>query len=221
MLIQHVVVVWNLVFLDEAYSGSLVKIIGSLGAYLFLVIVGTSGYLSHTAKETELSFSQISQMFLIRGLSLLGWGLVISVVTFLFLPQDAVLFGVLSLIGFSTVLLPYFIRYRSFAWFILFTAPVLSWLVSTVFPGNMYLFIFNSYPEQLSTLDYWPIFPWISLVLIGLEIGRRLSSSENVEMPQNILLSAMTYVGRHTLAVYLLHIPILYVLFSSIKYLVF
>lgn len=60
------------------------------------------------------------------------------------------------------------------------------------------------------SVDYFPLFPWLFLFLFGTVLGgvcldRRQSPLLSVRLP-----AAVTWLGRHSLPVYVLHQPILY-----------
>ena len=56
--------------------------------------------------------------------------------------------------------------------------------------------------------DYWPVLPWSLLYLTGTQFGRMLlrdDAGKGRSIP-----AALTFPGRHSLVIYLLHQPILY-----------
>lgn len=64
------------------------------------------------------------------------------------------------------------------------------------------------YPGFYSS-DYYPVFPWAFLFLLGFCLGRRMAARRE-ELP---LLSAhfppaLTFAGRHSLLIYLVHKPL-------------
>ena len=64
------------------------------------------------------------------------------------------------------------------------------------------------YPGFYSS-DYYPVFPWAFLFLLGFCLGRRMAARRE-ELP---LLSAhfppaLTFAGRHSLLIYLVHQPL-------------
>lgn len=223
MMVQHCQIVWNFVFVGKPTAENWAESVGRIGALLFLLLVGVSGYLSFSFKEKQSSFAKISTKFLKRGTFLMGWGFVISLLTIFAIPYAPIYFGVLSFIGLNVILLPYFIKYQPLSWLFIFTAPVVGYFVSTYHPETLNWLLFGVYPSYFSSLDYWPLFPWITIVLLGVELARRLYKNGkrqfSVKEIKNI--SVLTWIGSHTLLLYLLHIPVLYVLFTCVKYLVF
>ena len=64
------------------------------------------------------------------------------------------------------------------------------------------------------TLDYRPLLPWLAAVLVGTVLGeslaRRRPTQPGSGRPASTLTAGLAWLGRHSLAVYLLHQPILY-----------
>ena len=58
--------------------------------------------------------------------------------------------------------------------------------------------------------DYWPVFPWIFLFLLGMAFGRLLEQKRAHPLLQKHFSPALTFAGRHSLIIYLVHQPILY-----------
>ena len=120
-----------------------------------------------------------------RGALVFGAGALVTAVTVLFMPEDVVLFGVLTLLGSAMVLLPRFL-YQN-----LFTA---------------YL---GFYPEGFFSTDYFPLVPWLFLFWSGFFLYH-LIGRERMEPLHHSICPALGWLGRHSLVVYLLHQPVLY-----------
>ena len=63
-------------------------------------------------------------------------------------------------------------------------------------------------------IDYWPIFPWFGVMLLGLSAGNLLYSKGNRRFalgatPRPPAMGGLTFLGRHSLLIYLVHQPIL------------
>jgi len=61
-----------------------------------------------------------------------------------------------------------------------------------------------------SSADYFPLLPWLFLFLLGAWVGGRLPAEERAPRLYTPLPAWMTWPGRHSLLIYLLHQPILY-----------
>lgn len=62
-------------------------------------------------------------------------------------------------------------------------------------------------------LDYEPIFPWLGATLLGVAAGRLLPRGGAIAPPA---LAPIAWMGRWTLAIYLIHQPVLFAIFSLV-----
>lgn len=171
-----------------------------------------------------------------RGLMAFGGGLLVSAVTALVMPGDSVFCGVLTLLGTATLLTipldPLLRRVParaglagSFLAFLLLRDVNEGWLGFEsvrilALPEGLYRDLFTAClgfpPTGFHSTDYFSLFPWIFLFLTGyfLFLLRR-------EEPAALRLPVVSAMGRHSLAVYLLHQPLVYgllfVLFGAMR----
>ncbi len=163
-----------------------------------------------------------------RGVVLNLLGLGITVVTRLFMPEQTVRFGILSFLG-CAVLLMYLLEkparrlppvpglVLSFALFLLtlhinegyigFRA-----LLSIDLPSALYevkLLTPLGFPFRgFQSGDFFPILPWLLLYLTGYHLGRVFERCRELHGAARINIPVLSYVGRRTLWVYLLHQPL-------------
>jgi uncharacterized membrane protein len=156
-----------------------------------------------------------------RGLQLIGWGLVISLITWLALgPALYIRFGILHFLGVSTVLSYPYLRWR---WVNVALGIILIglgiWLQQFRFnPPWSYLFWLGLEPANHRYVDFFPFVRWFGIVLIGIGAGNWLYAKSERQFPLNDLsmvpsVRRMIVLGRHTLSIYLLHQPVLWTLF--------
>jgi uncharacterized membrane protein len=72
-------------------------------------------------------------------------------------------------------------------------------------------------PAGFITVDYFPLFPWLGVVSLGLFTGKTLYKDYKrryylPDLSKNILIKIFTYIGKHSLFIYLIHQPILIIL---------
>lgn len=148
-----------------------------------------------------------------RGFRLLCIGLAVAVATALVgLP---VKFGILELLGLCMllcgVLRNQLRRARSWAFFgaclLLFVG---TWvLTARVRVSVPYLYPFGLRTEEFYSADYWPVIPWAFLYLAGVSLAALLKLEES-RPPRRAVPAALTFPGRYSLVIYLVHQPILY-----------
>lgn len=150
--------------------------------------------------------------------------LLVSAATYFALPQGWVFFGILHQIALASVLALPFLRLPAAAALIaaaiFFIVP--HFLRSEIF-ATPWLWWVGLAPVPPASFDYVPLFPWFGNVLVGIAIGklgiargldRRLATWRPVLWPGRLL----AFGGRHSLAVYLLHQPILYGFFFLVAH---
>ena len=148
----------------------------------------------------------------------------VSAATLFIVPDMFIFFGILHSIALSSVLglafvrapIPLVIAAAGFS----FLAP---WLLSApVFdaPALLWLGLFTERPRSV---DYVPIFPWFGVVLVWIvaariapllarrvEASRRLFGSGGLARLRVWMLRPLAWAGRNSLALYLLHQPLLF-----------
>lgn len=196
-------------------------------AALFLLLVGVSMVLAAERRSPKAR----DRLWLTRGAKLLGWALSITVVTRLFLGDTFILFGILHLIGVALLLAPLLWRGRAGA---LVIGPLLigaGVLLSGRVARSMWWLPFGMRPAGFESVDYYPLLPWLGVIVIGLGLGQliapillRTSVRERVTEKTTArerapgLFAPLAAVGRHALAVYIIHQPLMLAVFWLFGY---
>src|SRR3989344_2683310 len=128
-------------------------------AILFITTAGIS--LSLAAKEKP--FKQILQRITIILFAALG----ISVTTFLFFKEQFIFFGILHLIGVSLLITYPFHNKPKLSLLLSFFSLLLGFYLSTTTISSSSFLWIGLRSEQFQTLDYFPLFPWISFLFLG------------------------------------------------------
>ncbi len=118
--------------------------------------------------------SKLFRKYLRRGLKLFALGLVLTAVTRVFLPERYILFGILHFFGVSAILAYPYLRLKeaNLLMALLFLIPGY-WLGTRTF-GFSTLVWLGFRPEHFQALDYFPVFPWFGMVLLGIYLGNSL-----------------------------------------------
>jgi len=139
---------------------------------------------------------------------------IISVITWFYIPRGFVVFGILHFIGTSIILSLIFIRYRVInIIFGLFFIIVGFYLKSLTFDFNI-LIPLGFIPNNFWTIDYFPLFPWFGIFLIGISIGNIIYPDfkrkyEIKDLSKKLLVKSFCFLGRNSLLIYFLHQPII------------
>ena len=145
---------------------------------------------------------------------ILAAALLVSLGTWWLDPATFVFFGILHLIVVASLLaLPFL---RAPLWLILAAAVVFIvgpyFLTSPFFDAPAWYWLGLS-PNPPPTVDYVPVFPWFGVVLLGVAAGRLILANPDIPLwrwpATGRLTRALSFAGRWSLAIYLIHQPLL------------
>lgn len=188
-------------------------------ATLFLLVAGISLVVSHARSSVRLSGFALTKKFLKRGAGIFALGLLVTLATWLYLREGFVIFGILHLIGVSVMISPFFFRFGKY--------NILSGLLCIAggfftrsVHGLVWLLPLGIYPASFVSVDYTPLIPWFGAVLIGMGVGEFLYSGgiRRFEVPHlpGRVAAPLAFVGQHSLAIYLVHQPVIILLLAVI-----
>ena len=156
--------------------------------------------------------------FLRRLAILIGCAAVVTVTSVILFPRAPVYFGILHSIALCSVIgLPM----RRFVFPNLLLGGLIITIGSTIqsayFDSRTLNWIGMS--ETLpATLDHRPLFPWMGVVLLGIAAGNTLLERRMPAPPaQGVLARGISFLGRHTLFLYMAHVPVLIALMRTIS----
>ena len=176
---------------------------------------------------------QLSRHPLRRSLMLVGCGAAITLVTWFFMPSELIQYGVLTLLGFSALLMiplhkllkrvpPLAGLFCSFGLFLLLRnvpngSLGFEGLRLCTLPDWLYgseLFAVLGFPSPaFSSSDYFPLIPWFFLFVTGYFLWSLLSRQEKALKCLHPGCAPLAFLGRHSLVIYLAHQPVLMALF--------
>ena len=179
---------------------------------------------------------QLSRHHVKRGLLLVGCGAAISLITWLAMPSQRILYGVLNLLGLSALLLiPLDKLFRKVpAWAGLGGALLLFALTKNVSRGSLgfeglvlcqlpsWLYVTDllavaGFPSPgFWSTDYFPLLPWFFLFCAGYFLWGLLSQSERAKERLASGVRPLSFLGRHSLVIYLAHQPVLMGVFLAV-----
>jgi uncharacterized membrane protein len=187
--------------------------IARLGGATFIFLAGLSLTLSYRrATKTRLAGWRLFRKYLGRGVWIFSFGLLITFLTWIFVPEDMIVFGILHLIGVSIILAYPFLTLKLPNAVLGFGCIIIGLYLRNFDADHAYLAWLGVKPDSFM-LDYWPLFPWFGVMLLGICAGNTLYGGRirSVPGPAPKLpgIRPLGFLGRHSLPVYLLHQPIL------------
>ncbi len=188
--------------------------IGRFAATAFVFLVGLSLTISYSRARQEKTGSDLFKKYLFRGIKIFCLGLAITGITFLSFPEFAVVFGVLHCIGLSIVIaFPFIRKGRTSLLLGLFLAIAGLWVAEFSFPFPWLLWL-GLKPVGFQSFDYFPLLPWFGVILLGIFAGNLLYPNgkrafQLPGFPPNPVVRLLCFLGRHSLVIYFLHVPVL------------
>ncbi|MBI3941768.1 MAG: DUF1624 domain-containing protein [Chloroflexi bacterium] len=215
-------VLYHLLFDLSSLGGYSIQVLSGFWLYfaratatLFILLMGVSLTISYAkAKKSRNPGAAILPKYLKRGGEILAWGIVITFVTYFFTRDSVIVFGILHFMGLATMLAYPFLKLRAWNLVLGSSFIALGFYLKNLTFDFPWLVWLGLRPEHFHTLDYFPLFPWFGVVLIGVFLGntfypysvRKLALPDLSHLPLPQLLSSL---GRHSLFIYLIHQPIL------------
>ena len=221
MMLFHVC--WDLVFLFDMnmgwYAGTPGRLWQQAICWVFILLSGFC--------------APFGRYMLRRGTVVFGAGAVVTLATLVFMPEDRVVFGVLTFLGsamlLTGVLEPLLKKIPPAAG--LAVSAVLfaltyhldeRWLgfgglrlaLPDAWYANYFTAFFGFLPFDFYSTDYFALLPWLFLFWAGYylhkAVGRR-----RMEPLRRSVCPALGWMGRHSLLLYLLHQPVIYGVLSA------
>lgn len=198
-------------------SSGILFFIARLSATMFITIAGISLSISYSRVKNKLNKKDILIKFIKRGTKILFLGLVISLVTWIYLQEGFIIFGILHFIGVSIILSILFIEFKYInillGIFFIFIGFILG---SFIFNFNLLLPL-GFVPKNFWTVDYFPLFPWFGIILFGISIGNMIYPGLKrkyliKDLSENNIIASLCFLGRNSLFIYFIHQPIIIML---------
>lgn len=179
------------------YQAPLWFSIGKISALLFIFISGLSSGFSRAPVR--------------RGLNVLFYGIVITIVTYLFVRKEYVRFGILHFLGVTMILSSLIFRLSSRTlWGLVGSFALLGfWFKGQVVETSLFL-PFGLMYDGFSSVDYYPLFPYLAVTLLGILAYRRFFAQRTEPLfPFRLNFGLTKWLSRNSLGIYLIHQPII------------
>jgi uncharacterized membrane protein len=198
----------------DVYSGAW-YLLARATASLFLLLVGISLVLS--ASRAEGQNRDIFPHLLRRGLWIFALGMGLTLATYILIGEGFIVFGVLHLIGTSIIISYPFLKRQSLSGLLGLSFILAGWPLQGIEFDYPWLLWLGLAPAGFRSLDYFPLFPWWGMILVGISLGSFFypGYQRRIPLPDLSLcqpIKTFISLGRNSLLIYLVHQPILIVL---------
>jgi len=173
----------------------------------FLYIAGLSLFITHGSTINWKSF--------IRRYGATAFcAILVSLVTFILFKTDMIRFGILHAISVSGLIGLFLLKLNT-ASLTLLTVIIFAFnlLIQKPVEGNYFLQWLVYTTETPNSLDYRPIIPWIAPFILGMASYKPFQKWGILKASRSVVhkeLSILSWLGRNSLILYLLHQPILF-----------
>ncbi|ONI39010.1 hypothetical protein AN640_02065 [Candidatus Epulonipiscium fishelsonii] len=177
----------------------------------------------------------LSQGNLKRAVKILMIGACISLLTFILYKDSFILFGIFHYFGCAILIyelskniilklpqktfiiifmLCFYITYNVYNDYIYLIFTKLEFSS----PNNIFFVPLGFSLDSFSSLDYYPMLPWIFPFLIGTLLGKSVKNSNLPKCLYKEHVPALSKIGRKTLLIYILHQPLLFAIFYGMEF---
>lgn len=198
---------------DTSRMGFFENGIGNISAFLFITLCGVSATLGkHNLKHSA---------------QLLGLSLAITAATAVFdyftNSGSLILFGILHFLCIGTFAAHFLKKLPIWALSILgIISYCLGKYFETIRVNCVFLFPLGLMSQDFYSADYFPVFPFLAYVILGVIIGKSVYKNKHSLFSFEPKRNSIGFLGRHTLFLYFAHQPlvlgILWVLFYILKH---
>jgi uncharacterized membrane protein len=185
-----------------------------LVASIFILLVGLSLVLSHSRASRSGSEKGFFKKIIKRGLKIFCLGLLVTLVTYLQIGPGFIIFGILHFIGIAIILSYPFLRLGALNIIMAIFFIVIGLVFQAQTVNSPWLLWLGLLPQGFYMLDFFPIFPWFGLVLVGIYLGNTFYEGyeRRFKLPDwsgLFPVKSLEILGRNSLLIYFIHPPII------------
>ncbi len=182
-------------------------------AAIFIFVSGVAAFVSF-----EKNKENFTKRYFKRGGKLLVFAGFITLFTYIFVPQGTVFFGILHFFAATSFLVPFFIRYNKLN----LAGGLLIILCGFYLQLNQfdfsYLFWLGFMPKNFFTFDYFPLIPWLGVLMLGIYSGKYIVRRIAEIKFESRYAAPFMFLGKNSLTVYLFHQPVLIILLIALGF---
>lgn len=185
-------------------------------ASIFIFLSGAAARISFEAHKEG-----FGKRYFTRGVKLLVFAAFVTLFTSIFVPEGTIYFGILHFFAASSFLVPLFIKYNRLNLVAGLSIVTVGFYLQQTDFNFSYLFWLGFIPRGFSTFDYFPLIPWLGVLLLGVYSGEHIAGKTvNIKF-KNKLAGKFMFFGKNSLTVYLVHQPILIIILLALGFKLF
>ncbi len=190
-------------------------------AITFLLLVGISLTVSYRrARERQPTGEGLFTKFLWRGLRVFAIGMGFPLTAWA-TSFGYVHFGILHLIGAAIILSYPLLSYRWLNLGLWAVFYLLGGAIASIYLSHNWLAWLGLHTRFYAPLDYFPLIPWLGVVLLGIFIGNTIYQPTGrifylPDWSHLLPVRLLQFLGRHSLIIYVIHQPLLLVILYAL-----
>jgi uncharacterized membrane protein len=185
-------------------------------AAIFVFVSGIVAYVSYKNLKEK-----IRRNYFLRGFKLLFFAILITLFTYLFVPNETIFFGILHFFAVSSFLVPFFIKYRRFNFVAGCFITLVGFYMQLISFNFSFLFWLGFIPSNFVTFDYFPLMPWLGVLMLGIYFGGNIVKKVAKAQSNSIFGRFFAILGKNSLTIYLVHQPILILILALLGFRLF
>ncbi len=186
----------------EIINAPFITVLIYLFAGMLIFISGASSYLGKNTLK--------------RGGIVLLCALGVTAVTYVLFPKNYIGFGILHLLGVSMIVSWVAKKFHVPNWAVLIFAVlvfVLGLFAVKIQVETTLLFWLGFTTKNYSALDFYPLLPWLGVFLFGYLFSSKFYKEHKSPFSKGWYRNdILSFSGRHSLVIYVLHQPVVYLL---------
>ena len=209
-------------FKEIEYNTTTLKTIAKIAQFIFIGSVGINLTLS---KEGSNDKGENKKEYIKKNLKrifkLLFLAILMSVFTYFIFGDNFIKFGILHFITIASLVLFYIVDDIKVIYILLILSILVYYLIRknpevfTSVPEKL-AFVSGFYNRRFTSIDHFPIFPWIIVVLVGVLIGHSIKRKKPglpKKIKENFIVSSLGKIGKSSLEIYAIHWIVLYIIY--------
>jgi uncharacterized membrane protein len=227
MFIYHIFVFLKILTPYDYLNNFYINVIGIISRNIFIILIGISLYLSY---KNSSNFNAYKKKQLQRSIKIYLIAIYITLFTYCSIYEYYIVFGVLHFISISILILHNYINNFIVLFLILFISLYFNY--NPIYLHSNYSFInyiyniigFNVYKN---TIDSFPLIKWLPKIILGIYIGyiihyiitlykQKTTYKSNKRINKQKKYDILSLIGKNTLLLYIIHMPIIYIIIKYI-----
>lgn len=196
-----------------------------LNEFLGIDIDYLNGFWYWEGKASALTFiflagisSGFSKSTVRRGIKVLAFAMMVTIVTYIFFREEYIRFGILHFLGTSMILFPLLKSMNNV--FLLISSMTLALIaipLKNTVAGTSFLLPFGVMYRGFTTLDYYPLIPYLSVFILGILVYKMFYYKKQSLFKFNYQNEYITMISKNSLRIYLAHQPIIVAMIFLLK----